>query len=156
MRCDCRRGCRGLATPDRRGRIDRTPEPSSFPSMNDDTTVIYNGSCPVCSREIGVYRGRAQAAGAPLRFVDLCEADLDAWGLSPEDAARRLHAIDDGRLISGVDAFVALWRGTPGFGWLARAVSLPIVRPVAGAVYEGVLAPLLFRMHLRRAARGRG
>lgn len=116
------------------------------------STVIYNGDCPICAREIGVYRARVGAEGA-LRFVDLHEADLAAHGLTPEDAARRLHVVQDGRLVSGVDAFLALWRGTPGFGWLARLVGAPMVRPVAAALYDRLLAPALYAMHRRRQAR---
>ncbi len=116
-----------------------------------DTTVIYNGACPVCSREIAVYRARAEG---PVRFVDLNAGDMAAFGLTPDAAARRLHVVEDGRLLAGVDAFLALWRVTPGFRWLAAVVGLPGVRQGAGAVYERVLAPLLYRRHLKRM-RGR-
>lgn len=123
--------------------------------MSDKPTVIYNGDCPICSREIGIYRARIGAVG-DLRFVDLNDVDLAALGLTRDDAARRLHVVEDGRLLSGVDAFLALWRATPGFGWLARVVGLPGVRQAAGAVYDGVLAPALFAMHRRREARRGG
>jgi predicted DCC family thiol-disulfide oxidoreductase YuxK len=112
-----------------------------------DTTVIYNGECPVCSREIGVYRARAEG---PVRFVDLNACDMATFGLTPDAAARRLHVVEDGRLLAGVDAFLALWRATPGFRLLAAVVGLPGVRQVVGGVYEWVLAPALYRQHLRR------
>jgi predicted DCC family thiol-disulfide oxidoreductase YuxK len=112
-----------------------------------DTTVIYNGECPVCSREIGVYKARAVG---PVRFVDLNACDMSSYGLSPDAAARRLHVVEDGRLLAGVDAFRALWRVTPGFRWLAALVGLPVIQQLAGAIYEGVLAPVLYRQHLRR------
>ncbi|MBT8413980.1 MAG: DUF393 domain-containing protein [Boseongicola sp.] len=121
--------------------------------MTKDSTVIYNGSCPICSREIEMYRGRVEDAGGDLGFVDLNAADLAAFGLTPDEAARRLYVVRGGELIAGVDAFVILWRETPGFAWLARLVGLPVVRQVAYGVYEWVLAPLLFRMHKRRQAR---
>jgi predicted DCC family thiol-disulfide oxidoreductase YuxK len=119
--------------------------------MKDSTTVIYNGACPVCSREIGVYRARA--AGRPSAFVDLNDADLAVSGLTRDDAARRLHVVEDGRHPVGVDAFLALWRATPGFRWLARLVGLPGVRQVARVVYGGALAPALYAMHRRRERR---
>jgi len=112
-----------------------------------DTTVIYNGACPVCSREIGVYRARAEG---PVRFVDLNDTDLAVFGLTRDEAARRLHVVEEGRLLAGVDAFRALWRATPGFRWLAALVGLPVVRQVAGAVYDRALAPMLYRRHLKR------
>jgi predicted DCC family thiol-disulfide oxidoreductase YuxK len=112
-----------------------------------DTTVIYNGACPVCSREIGVYRARAEG---PVAFVDLNETDLACFGLTPDAAARRLHVVEDGRLLVGVDAFRALWQATPGFRWLATVTGWPGVRQVAGMVYDRVLAPALYRRHVRR------
>jgi predicted DCC family thiol-disulfide oxidoreductase YuxK len=117
-----------------------------------DTTVIYNGACPVCSREIGVYRARAEG---PVAFVDLNAADLSCFGLTPDEAARRLHVVEDGRLLAGVDAFRALWRATPGFRWLATVAGWPGVRQVAGVVYDRVLAPALYRRHVRRMRRAR-
>jgi predicted DCC family thiol-disulfide oxidoreductase YuxK len=117
-----------------------------------DMTVIYNGACPVCSREIGLYRARAEG---PVAFVDLNAADLACFGLTPDVAARRLHVVEDGKLLVGVDAFRALWRATPGFRWLAAVAGWPGVRQAAGLVYDRVLAPALYRRHLRRTARQR-
>ena len=55
---------------------------------------------------------------------------LAAYGASLEDIRRRLHATDaDGRLLVGADVAIAVWRATPGEGWLAslfgNAVTLP-------------------------------
>ncbi len=116
-------------------------------------TVIYNASCPICSREVDGYRRYAEARALPLRFDDMGTADLAALGLTPEDAARRLHVVRNGRLLAGVPAFVALWSEMPRFRWLARLVSLPLVHPLAEVVYERALAPLLYAMHRRRVAR---
>ena len=121
-----------------------------------ETTTIYNADCPLCSREIAGYRAYAEARALPLRFEALQETDLAALGLSPEEAARRLHVIRNGELLSGLPAFVALWAEMPRFRWLARLVSLPLVRPVAGLVYERVLAPALYALHRRRVARKAG
>jgi predicted DCC family thiol-disulfide oxidoreductase YuxK len=87
-----------------------------------------------------------------VRFVDLNAADMAAFGLTRDEAARRLHVVEDGRLLAGVDAFRALWRVTPGFRWLAAVVGLPGVRQAAGFVYDRALAPMLYRRHLRRMA----
>ena len=115
--------------------------------------VIYNDDCPICAREVAGYRAYAEARALPLRFDGIDAADLAALGLTPEDAARRLHVVQDGRLLSGVAAFVALWREMPRFRWLARLVSLPGVRQVAEVVYEGALGPALYALHRRRVRR---
>lgn len=114
-------------------------------------TVLYNGACPICAREIAAYRRSAEAAGLDIGFEDLNTADLAAWGIDREAVRRRLHLREGGRVRVGLDAFVVLWRRLPRLGWLARLVSLPGLRPVAGGVYEWVLAPLLYRFdRLRR------
>lgn len=73
-------------------------------------------------------------AGA-VEFKDINEQPdaLARYGASLDDIRRRLHATDEaGRLIIGADVAVALWRITPGQGWLAalfgNRVTLPITR----------------------------
>jgi len=118
------------------------------------TRVIYNADCPICSREVNAYRRYADAKALPLRFDDIHADDLAEWGLTPDDAARRLHVIKDGRLIAGVPAFVALWDEMPRYRWLGRLVARPAIRPLANWTYERLFAPALYAMHRRRVARG--
>jgi len=124
--------------------------------MTEETRVLYNDECPVCSFEIGHYREYASKSGLPLRFDALTGPDLVRWGVSRDAAARRLHVLKDGQVLTGVDAFVALWQEMPRYRWLARLVSLPVIRPAARMVYDRVLAPLLYRAHLRRSGRSPG
>jgi predicted DCC family thiol-disulfide oxidoreductase YuxK len=118
-----------------------------------ETEVIYNGACPICSREIAAYARAAEAGALPLRFTDLSSCDLARLGLTEEAAARRLHVLRGGELLSGVPAFLALWAEMPRLRWLSRLVGLPGMRHVATLVYEGALAPALYAMHRRRQAR---
>lgn len=117
--------------------------------------VVYNGSCPICSREIASYRRLAARHGVALGWLDASAAgaDLAALGLDPGRAARRLHVVEDGRLLAGVEAFLALWRRLPFYRHLARLVALPGVRGAAELVYEGILAPILHAWHRRRLSR---
>ena len=119
-----------------------------------ETEVLYNGACPVCAAEIGHYRGYAGPRALPIRFHDLNATDLARWGLTPDQAARRLYVARDGRIESGIPAFLTLWREMPRYRWLARLVGLPGVRQVAALLYDHVLASLLYRWHLRRQRRG--
>jgi predicted DCC family thiol-disulfide oxidoreductase YuxK len=125
--------------------------------MSESCTVLYNGSCPICSREIAVYRTEAEAAAPHVAFRDVTAPDaapaLTAAGLTPDDAARRFHVVQDGRVLSGLDAFVALWSALPRWRWLARLAVLPGVRTLAAALYDRVAAPLLYALHRRRLAR---
>ena len=43
-----------------------------------------------------------------------------------DDVRRRLHAVDrTGALLVGADVVVAVWRATPGEGWLASLFGTP-------------------------------
>jgi len=121
--------------------------------MPETTTVIYNADCPVCAREIAGYRRYCTARGLPVRFEDLDGAERARWGLTAEAAARRLHVVHEGRLHAGVAAFAILWAEMPRLRWLARLVRLPGVFALAAALYEGVLAPVLYALHRRRVRR---
>ncbi len=121
--------------------------------MSEETSVLYNGQCPVCSFEIGHYAAYARRSGLPIRFDDLNAADLDRWGLTEDDAARRLHVLHEGEILAGIPAFLVLWRRMPRYRWLARLVGLPGIRQLAGLAYDRALAPLIYRWHLRRKAR---
>lgn len=113
-------------------------------------TVIYNDTCPICSREIAAYRRFTERHGLDVTYLGIAASDLHHYGLTKRDAARRLHVIDSGTLIGGIPAFALLWDRIPRLRWLARAVRLPVLRPLAEAVYDHLLAPALFAMHRRR------
>ncbi len=119
----------------------------------EQTEILYNGRCPICSAEIAQYRRLADRTGAPLRFTDLHDADLSAWALSADQATRRLHARQGKRIISGFPAFLTLWHALPRWRWLARLLSLPVLRQIADLGYNYIAAPALYQLHLRREAR---
>lgn len=119
--------------------------------MPSETRVLYNETCPVCRFEIDGYRRRALADGLPIRF-DQMDRAAD-WGLTPDQAARQLHVWQDGRVLSGMSAFRALWSAMPRWRWLARVTGWPVIRPLTNVLYTCVAAPILYRAHLRRSQR---
>ena len=119
--------------------------------MTDETRILYNDTCPVCRFEIDHYRAAATRDGAPLRFDRL--EDAARWGLTPDRAARRLHVLRGGELLSGLEAFRAIWETLPRWRWLFRLTGLPVIRQVATLLYDRIAAPLLYRAHLRRQAK---
>jgi len=114
--------------------------------------VLYNGACPICSREIALYQRQARKAQADIVFEDLTTSDLEVWGLSADQARRRLHAREDAQISVGVAAFRALWMRLPGWRWLARLVGLPGVRQIAEVMYDRIAAPSLYRRSCRAQA----
>jgi len=114
------------------------------------TSVLYNANCPVCNFEIGHYARYAGETGLPIRFDDLNTDARNHWGLEADAAARRLYVLHDGTLTSGIPAFLVLWAQMPRYRWLARVVGLPGIKQIASVSYDHVLAPVIYRWHLRR------
>jgi len=85
-----------------------------------ELTIYYDGSCPLCRREIALYR-RLRGAER-LQWLDVSAGMPLGANLSCELAMRRFHVRDaQGRLFSGGAAFARLWRALPGWrvpGWL--------------------------------------
>ncbi|WP_101067773.1 thiol-disulfide oxidoreductase DCC family protein [Roseovarius salinarum] len=122
--------------------------------MTGQTRVLYNGACPVCRAEIDHYARYRTARGLPIVFDDLNRSDTAAWGISKEDAARRLHVRHEDRIYSGFPAFLLLWQQMPRYRPLAKVAGLPGFRHVAAGLYDRVLAPALYARHRRRMQRG--
>lgn len=115
-------------------------------------TVYFDGGCPVCSREIGFYR-RLDREGA-IRWHDVSAGvgDLAGDGVTQEEALARFHArLPGGRLVTGVDAFIALWRRLP---WFRRLAPIAAWRPIRFILERGYAwyAPRRLRLTGRRNA----
>ena len=111
--------------------------------MTDQTggvTVFYDGSCPLCTAEIGIYRHCAGAETVAFIDVSMNETGTIGTGLDKATALKRFHVRDaDGTLVSGAEGFGRLWLSLPGWRWLGRIVLLPGVLQVTEAVYSGFL-----------------
>ncbi len=117
-------------------------------------TVYHDGSCPLCRREIAMYR--RQPGAEHLAFVDVADdASVVGPGLDRCSARARFHVrLPDGRLVSGAAGFVAIWRRLRGWRWLARLAGLPGATAVLEAGYHASLSvrPRLARFLGRFAA----
>ena len=114
--------------------------------------VIYNDTCPICSREVALYKTKT---GEDVVYHGLSDGDMARFGLTDVTAAREFHVLQEGELISGVPAFALLWDRMPRMRWLARFVRLPVIQPLAALIYGRVLAPMLYASHKRRQARAK-
>ena len=88
-------------------------------------TVLYDGACPLCRREISVYRGLKP--NTPVCFADVSDPALPLpGGTTRAQLLARFHVRSrDGNLLSGAHAFLALWAALPGWRWLALIGRLP-------------------------------
>jgi predicted DCC family thiol-disulfide oxidoreductase YuxK len=116
--------------------------------------VWYNTRCPVCNGGIDWQRNKLVAAvrSGRIAFRDINEQPdvLASYGASLDDVRRRLHATDEaGRLIVGADVAIAVWRATPGEGWLATLLGNPVMLSVTRFFYDR-FADLLFAWNKRK------
>ena len=129
--------------------------PAPTPADPASLTVLYDGACPLCRAEIGVYRGLPSET--PLCFADVsAPGQVLPAGLSREQLLARFHVQHaNGRVESGARAFLALWATLPGWRWLARLGRLPGVPTLMDGLYRLFLVfrPALQRM-VRRGSRG--
>lgn len=95
----------------------------------DRPTVYFDGACPVCSREIAMYRRQPGAEQVGWVDVTACDAAALGTGLNRDAALARLHLRRaDGTLVSGAAAFIGLWASLPRTAWIARLLDhRPIV-----------------------------
>ena len=132
-------------------RINVSPmNPMSMPQL----TIWYNTRCPVCNAGIDWQRNKlvALVRSGRVAFRDINEQPdaLAAYGADIDDVRRRLHATDEeGRLITGADVALLLWKLTPGEGWLATLLGNRLMRPVTRFGYDR-FADLLFAWNKRK------
>jgi predicted DCC family thiol-disulfide oxidoreductase YuxK len=115
-------------------------QPVSTPATGKGLIVFFDGDCPLCRAEIGLYR--ACAGAERVAFVDVATADAGevAEGLDKEAALARFHVqTGDGRLHSGAAGFAQLWLTLPRWRWLGRVTLLPGIRTIAERAYCGFL-----------------
>ena len=98
-------------------------------------TIFYDGSCPLCTAEIGHYK-KADTNG-DLNCVDVSSTKFEGDTMITRQAAMaRFHIrLADGQQFSGARGFVEVWRTIPSWQWLAKLSDLPSVLPVLEHIY---------------------
>lgn len=117
-------------------------------------TVWYNTRCPVCTAGINRQKRRlieaVKSGRIEFRDINFEPTALSAFGASLEDVRRRLHATDaQGRMLVGADVAIAVWRLTPGEGWLAMVLGNPVALPLTRFAYDR-FADLLYGWNRRK------
>lgn len=81
-------------------------------------TVYYDELCVLCSAEIHHYQ--KQKGSDQISFVDITSDDFDAAqeGIDPYQAHKIMHAKKDGKILTKIDSFVAIWALLPKYHWL--------------------------------------
>ena len=98
-----------------------------------DVLVWFDGSCPLCRREIAWMR-RLDKAGA-ITFIDAAREDV-LCPLDRREILTRFHAQENGNIVSGAAAFAVMWR------------AIPVMRPLGLAAKNRFILAILERTYL--------
>lgn len=94
-------------------------------SVDPAIIVWYDGSCPLCRREISVYQG--QRSSKPIVWLDVSNDQYAIpAGFDRVELLKRFHVQSpSGQVASGAAAFVSIWSELPGWRNLARLAKRP-------------------------------
>ena len=119
-------------------------------NKNLSTTVLFNGDCEICSKEICVYQNYGASKRLPIDFKDINNTDLNPFGLTRDETARQLHVVKNSELFVGVKAFIILWNEMPKYRFLAKIFSLPGAEKIAQFFYYHVISRYLYKRDMKR------
>lgn len=104
--------------------------------------VFFNNSCSICRYEIKHYK---KVSDSSLEWVDITnnEEALSLTSKSRKELLRRLHVIDNGKVIGGARAFIIIWDKIPKYRILSKVLGSKIFFYFFHYAYE-IIAFLLF------------
>ena len=97
--------------------------------------VYFNNSCKICKAEIDLYKKK--------KIKEINRVDITKNGLNKKktkknskELLRRLHVIENEKVIGGAEAFLALWKKMPRYKFLYNFFKLPIIFSLFSFGYE--------------------
>jgi predicted DCC family thiol-disulfide oxidoreductase YuxK len=99
-------------------------------------TLLYDGECPLCAREVAMLRRRDRGRGA-LALVDIAAKGFDPapYGRDRASLMARIHGVlPDGTVIEGMEVFRRAYAAV-GLGWLLAPSRWPLVGRAFDAAY---------------------
>jgi predicted DCC family thiol-disulfide oxidoreductase YuxK len=115
--------------------------PERSQQLGADLTLLYDGACPLCCREVRMLRRRDRQHNGPqprLAFVDIDAVDYEPQahaGIDYRLAMGRIHAIRaDGEVLSDLAVFRQAY-ALVGLGWLLAPSGWPLLNRLANGAY---------------------
>ena len=105
--------------------------------MIPEITVLFDGECPLCAREVAMLR-RLDRGRGQIGFDDIAAPEFDAarYGQTHEALMARIHGmLPDGTLVEGVEVFRRAYAAV-GLGWALAWTRWPGLRVLADAGYR--------------------
>tara|TARA_Y100000768_G_scaffold122394_1_gene90513 strand:+ start:60 stop:419 length:360 start_codon:yes stop_codon:yes gene_type:complete len=104
--------------------------------------VFFNNSCNICRAEITHYKKHSDDKIEWVDVTDNNEAQK-ITSKSYKELLRRMHVIQDGRVIDGAESFLIIWKNVPKYNFLYKLFSVKPLFFLLNIFYE-IAAYFLF------------
>tara|TARA_B110000967_G_C18598811_1_gene418190 strand:- start:321 stop:668 length:348 start_codon:yes stop_codon:yes gene_type:complete len=104
--------------------------------------VYFNNSCNICRAEINLYKKQNIEE---IEWIDITNNKTAEIETKKNDKTllRRLHVMNDGKIVTGAEAFILVWKKIPKYKFLYIFFKLPIIFSLFSLSYE-VIAFFLY------------
>ena len=97
--------------------------------------VYFNNSCKICRAEINLYKKENIKEIDWIDITNNSEAQEET-SRNDKELLRRLHVIEENKVIEGAEAFLYVWKKIPKYKFLYNFFKLPIVFTLFKFGYE--------------------
>ena len=104
--------------------------------------VFFNNSCNLCITEINHYK---KHSGENIEWIDVTN-NVEAQKItskSYKELLRRMHVIQDGKVIDGAESFLIIWKNVPKYNFLYKIFKIKPLFFFLNIFYE-IVAFFLF------------
>ena len=104
--------------------------------------VFFNNSCNICRAEINHYKKHSDDS---VEWVDVTnnEEAQRVTSKSYKELLRRMHVIQDGKVIDGAESFLIIWKNIPKYNFLYKIFKNKPMFLILNILYE-IAAYFLF------------
>ena len=97
--------------------------------------VFFNNSCNICRKEINHYKKYCDDNITWIDVTDNQEAQ-NATSKSYKELLRRMHVVQDGKVIDGAESFLIIWKNIPKYNFLYKVFKIKPLFFVLNIFYE--------------------
>ena len=104
--------------------------------------VFFNNSCNICRAEISHYK---KHSNEKVEWIDVTnnEEAQKVTSKSYKELLRRMHVIQDGKVIDGAESFLIIWKNVPKYNFLYKIFKIKPLFFLLNIFYE-IAAYILF------------
>ena len=97
--------------------------------------VFFNNSCNICRAEINHYKKHSDNS---VEWIDVTtnEEAQKVTSKSYKELLRRMHVIQDGRVIDGAESFLIIWKNVPKYNFLYKVFKIKPLFFILNVFYE--------------------